>query len=236
MASTALEAPSAIAACDDALRLRGFEPPSRSVTSDLDPDPRVPLAATAFTVFRYDGIVAKPALPPPPEGVARAVADLAGQRFGIVPWCRHAEETGKRLGVVAIEGLLATMAHPPPMPQGWAPWFWRQQVVMAAALLVAFVEDGWPETGRRAALRSLLFGPIDWTTTAGIVAMTELAYRGGPPREEALAWFAELESLPMSPAVYENVAVPLVECMLQLHLLGAERLEALRVRRRELLA
>ncbi|MCA9610564.1 MAG: hypothetical protein KC619_33440, partial [Myxococcales bacterium] len=234
MASTALEAPSAIAACDDAMRLRGFAPPTRSVTANLDPDPRAPLAPTAFTLWTYDGIAASPALPPPPEHVAKAVAELAAQHFGIVPWCRQAEATGQRLGVEAIEGLLGAMVHPPPMPEGWAPWYWRQQVVVAAALIVAFVDQGWPETGRRAALRSLLFGPIDWTTTAGIVAMTELAFRGGDARDEALEWFAELEALPMSPSVFENVAVPLVECMLQLDFLPPERLEALRARRRDL--
>lgn len=236
MASTALEAPSAITACDDAMRLRGFAPPRRSASAKLDPDPRAPIETTAFTLWTYDGVAATPALPEPPEDVAKAVADLAVQRFGIVPWCRQAEATGQHLGVGAIEALLGAMVHPPPMPEGWAPWYWRQQVVIAAGLVVAFVETGWPETGRRAALRSLLFGPVDWTTTAGIVAMTELAYRGGPPRDEALEWFARLEALPMSPSVYENVALPLVECMLQLDFLDADRLEALRARRRDLLA
>lgn len=231
--STALEPPSALASADDALRARGFAPPARSVSS-LDPDPRVPLAPTAFRLWTYEDLVARPALPPPAAAVASAIAELAVQRFGIVPWCREAEPLGRRLGPSALEDVLATMVHPPPRPDGWAPWYWRQQVIVAAALVLAFVEEGWAESGRRAALHSLLFGPVDWTTTAGIVAMTELAFRGGAPREDALAWFDRLLDVPASPAIYECIDVPLVEHMLQLEL-PAERLAALRRRRRELI-
>jgi hypothetical protein len=83
-------------------------------------------------------------------------------------------------------------------------------------------------------IRAPFVGPIDWTSTAGIVAMTELAFRGGPPRDEALAWFERLEATPVGPAAHDCIAVPLVECMLQLDFLDAGHIEALRQRRREL--
>ncbi len=236
MASTSLESPSALAAADEALAARGFAPPSRTVSRPLDPDVRVPLARTAFVLWGYDDITATPAVPPPSDEVAAAVAELARRSFSAVAWAREAEAIAGRLGPAAIPDLLASTVHPPPWPDGWAPWHWRQQVALAAPLIIALSEEGWAESGRRAALHSLLFGILDWTTTGGIVAMTELAFRGGAPRDEALAWFAELERIPESPSAYGNVMVPLVECMLQLPFLPAERREILRARRRGLLA
>ncbi len=125
------------------------------------------------------------------------------------------------------------MVHPPPLPEGWAPWFWRQHVVVAAALVVARGSEPWPGSRRREALHALLFGATDWTTTAAIAACGELQRREQEPRAEIREWYDRLLARPLTPIHFMCVEEPLVECMLQLEGLSEEQRAALRERRRQ---
>jgi hypothetical protein len=55
------------------------------------------------------------------------------------------------------------------------------RIQVAAALVLIYIDDGWDDSVRRRCLMSLFFGPIDWTSSAAIVALTELA-RDEPER------------------------------------------------------
>jgi tetratricopeptide (TPR) repeat protein len=124
---------------------------------------------------------------PPADTVANEVVTLAMQRYSLEGWARRAEAIGRKLGPTAIPDLLATMVHPPKVvwkEGGWnpMPWTWVYRVQIAAAMIVAHTETAWEGSARRAALSSLVWGPMDWTTDASLMALAALARR-----EEALA-------------------------------------------------
>jgi hypothetical protein len=84
----------------------------------------------------------------------------------------------RKLGPEQIERLLAAMVHPPPPLEHEPTWIWNVQ--LAAALAAARSDTGRAGSLRRDALLSLVYGPDDWTTVAGIVAITEVARELGP--------------------------------------------------------
>ena len=65
--------------------------------------------------------------------------------------------------------------HPPNAPEGIDAWDWVFRVQVAAALCLVGVDAGWGGSIRERALMSLWLGPLDWTTTAALIALTEVA-------------------------------------------------------------
>lgn len=230
---SSLEAPSALAAVRRVVRERwGVD---ISITTSVpDPDPRLPLEPIAFPAWRYDGHDASPALPPPSAAMAAQVASIASRRYHVIEWTRLAQQAAPSLGVGAIEGLIGAMVHPIEGPAIMPPWDWTFRCQIAAALLLAFVDGGWGESGRRRALRSLALGPTDWTTTAAIVAMTQLAHEEPAARDEIDAIFAQLASSKVTPIVHMCVHAPLAHCRLQLPDLDDAKLARLRAIRADL--
>lgn len=176
MELSALEAPSALVSTKRMLR--------EAVNLDLvirpaaipDPDPREPWDETTYVMWRFDGAVAEPAMEPPDPAVARSISEIASTRFSIDGWKREAKRAAASIGFSNTESVLGTMLHPPGRPTPEAPeWDWMFRVQVASALVLAYIDDGWEDSIRRRALSSLLHGPVDWITTAGIIALTELA-------------------------------------------------------------
>ena len=131
--------------------------------------------------------------------IAAPIAELAASPYHAAIWIEHAQIVGRELGVDAVEGLLGAMLHAPPMPDGWWPWDWMVHVQVAAAMALAFVDEGWDESARQAALTSLVYGPVDWTAAAGLVALTRLACvdpERGPDIEPILEGAASHPSTP----------------------------------------
>jgi len=58
------------------------------------------------------------------------------------------------------------MVHPPAVPDGRLALEWLPRVQLAAARVVAHLDDGWEDSVRKLALDSVLLGPRDWTTVA----------------------------------------------------------------------
>jgi hypothetical protein len=64
------------------------------------------------------------------------------------------------------------MVHPPPLPNvRYDSPRWVQNVQVAAALTISYVDQGWQGSTARATLLSLARGPVDWSVTAAIVAL-----------------------------------------------------------------
>jgi len=116
-----------------------------------------------------------PGLPAPSQDVASEIAGLANQRYD--PWQNWAQAShvAARLGGGATAQILATMVHPPALPAGTPALAWLPRVQLAAAMVAAQVDGGWEGSQRRAALHALLLGPSDWTTVAGIRALSWVA-------------------------------------------------------------
>ncbi|MCH5374630.1 MAG: hypothetical protein JJ992_11690, partial [Planctomycetes bacterium] len=76
---------------------------------------------------------------------------------------------------VREDHVLAVMVHPPPLPNGEDVLHWLPRLQLAAARVLAHLGSGWQASVRRDALLAAVWGPVDWTTVAAIIAMTQLA-------------------------------------------------------------
>ena len=171
---SSMESPSSRMAVEMALGVeRGSIP--MEVGQIQKPDPRVPKQRVKYVLWRYDGTDPSPALPPPPESIVDEISRLARQPYNIDSWSRQAAEIAARIGPAQLESVLAVMVHPNTPPENEETWVWIPHLQLAAALVAAHIDNGWKGSLRREALLSLVLGPDDWTTVAGMVAMTQVA-------------------------------------------------------------
>ncbi len=210
-----------------------------------EPDPRLPTQKTVYELFRYEGASTKPVLPPATEKTALAVARLAATRFHGPTWAELARRTAKELGFDKAPEILSLMVILPPLPRAVLPdgkpapspfklgdWWFRVQV--AAALTLAFIDEGWEDSVRKRALESMIFGPPDWITTAGMIALTALANVDPVARPHAEALLYGLIRPASSPIELVCVAQPLAHCLLQLPGLDADTRGSFRELRSEM--
>jgi len=138
-------------------------------------DPRVPVADVDYLLWRFDGTQPLPALPAPDPAVVALVAALATKPYHPHENWAQASHVAARLGPAAVEHLLSAMVHPAPVPAGTHALAWLPRVQMAAAMVLGQIDAGWAGSLRRAALRSLLLGPSDWTTATAISVLAWIA-------------------------------------------------------------
>ncbi len=215
MAVSSLEPPSAVLACRR-LMLKAGQVPELDISFGELPkaDPRSALRPVEWRLWKYDGTTAEPALEPPPEDIRDAIARLAATPYQAKMWATEARTLAERLGPGAAEHVLACMVYPPDAPGDPAMWIFRYQV--AAAFVACRLGEGRGDK----ALGSLVFGAVDWTSTAGIIAATELA-REVPSLSESLysrffALLDENEGRIETPIHHGCIGRPLVYCMLRL--------------------
>jgi hypothetical protein len=145
------------------------------------PDTRLPLKPVSYVLWTYDGMTPRPALAAPRSAVAGAMADIARTPFDVEAWRERARrlltELGPQVfGPQAHGELLGVMAHPPAASDGSPAWDWIRRVQIASALTIAQLDDTtWEGSIRRDALLSLVYGPMDWSGVAGLVALASLA-------------------------------------------------------------
>jgi tetratricopeptide (TPR) repeat protein len=145
------------------------------VAEVLSPDPRQPLQPVEYQLWRYEGMDPLPAVPPPDPSVAESIAALAQTPYALERWYPRAHQLGQRLGLDALASLLGVMVHPPTTPSGWDEWDWLIAVQIASTLTIASLETGWEGSQRKAALTSLIYGPMDWSGAAALIALAVLA-------------------------------------------------------------
>ncbi|HEX8911089.1 MAG TPA: tetratricopeptide repeat protein, partial [Humisphaera sp.] len=229
MTISSTEAPSCWLACEMALGWpRGtFTPTIEAIPK---PDPRTPRGEVGHLLWTFDGTVPSPGLPPPHPMVVEILDGIVRTEFDAAAWWRAAGGVAAKLGPKAVPALLAAMVHPPTPPEGWPAWTWVQRVQHAAAFVAARVDAGWAGSARRGALLSMLRGPVDWTTNAGIAALTQLAVEE-PTDEivgEATAMVVELAEARPHPGYccYEHAMVcqalrlPRLDARMRQELLG----------------
>lgn len=209
------------------------------------PDPRLPAQKTVYELFKYEGASTKPVLPPAQEKAAIAIARLAATRFHGPTWAELARRTAKELTFEKANEILSLMVIFPPLPRAVLPdgkpapspfklpeWWFRVQV--ACALTLAFIDEGWEDSVRKRALESMIFGPPDWITTAGMVALTALANVDPVARPHAEGLLYGLIRPAASPIELACVAQPLAHCLLQLPGLDADTKASFRELRAEM--
>jgi hypothetical protein len=96
-----------------------------------------------------------------------------------------------------MQQLACVMVHPPPFPQGkdFDAFEWVQRVQIAAALVIAHLEPGWPGATKKRALESIAMGPVDWTASAAVIALSRLAKADPNARRDVENLFKQLRSL-----------------------------------------
>jgi hypothetical protein len=182
-AVSALEAPSAIAS------VRHLWPEVELSVAEIgDPDPRRPRSASALSLWTYRSkrlwdrargvlaVEARPAIAPPSARAEAAVARVAETPFSASSWRTKCRQLAAE--VPDLDQLLAAMVHPPTGPAAvtaLAPWDWRFQVMVAAALAIGHLDTS-SAVGDHPLVR-LLDGPVDWSTTAAVIALGDLALR-----------------------------------------------------------
>lgn len=223
MASSSLEAPSAVAAFKDLL-------PEAEVSFGATPgfDPRLPQTDDAVVLWSYAlpgmmnrwrgrlGELARPAVPAPAPAVASAIAALAAQSYSRLSWSREAARLASSYGQAEIEQLLAVMVHPPRLP-GLEPYDSRFAVMTAAAFTIGqLVGSSVDGSVAGEALLGLLDGPVDWTTTAAVLALGELALRRSELEIEIAGQLTQRLTRPMSPVWYQCYVEPVAWWLLRL--------------------
>jgi tetratricopeptide (TPR) repeat protein len=231
MGLSSYEAPSAIRAMRAALgdASADFE---ISFAEIPRPDPRDPIGQVPYVLWKFPrsgpfglgrrAIEGTPGVAAPAPAHAALIAALAAGGFDRDAWWEGAAAVVAELGgETARATALGCMLHTPPCPRAELSWWtWVFQVQVAAAFVLARLERGWQPGLRRDALRSLVHGPVDWITTAALVALAEIVRREPEARAGSLELLAgALDLRPQSPVVYMCIVEPCA------HLLG--RLEDL---------
>lgn len=227
LAVSSLEPPSAIATFRETLARAGKDVSGVSISfSNVPtPDPRIPRAKVEWQVWKYgtgeNATVASPAVAPPRPEIAGAIAELANSRFELSRWSASARALAQRFGEGAVTDVLATMAFPPRGPDG-APvgeWMFRVQVVaafVACRLGGATSAASWASSVGGRAAHAIVNGPYDWSTTAMIIALVELAREVPDLGRPVAALLEPLVEVPTSPVHYGCVARPVVYCILRI--------------------
>jgi hypothetical protein len=171
------ESPSAAIAFDFAMRAMGAGSARLSVEIDTfqQPDPRLDKSQVPIPIFQPRGNMPGPIATSADPGLANAIGGIAFQPFRKDVWDPAAYGLAQQVGPNGAHALLAVLLNPPPPPREFdgVTWFYRCQLATAAVLSHL---GPWTTGPGRAALYSMIGGPSDWVTIAGIVA---LAWRAG---------------------------------------------------------
>lgn len=146
-----------------------------NVRSISRPDPRKPCRPVKYLMWTYHETEPAPAVPAPYPTIVQLVAELASQPYDYRSNWASASRMAARVEATDAANILAVMVHPPPLPAGKDVLDWLPRVQLSAALLLAQLDGDWHTSLRRDALLSALWGAADWTTTAAIIALTQVA-------------------------------------------------------------
>ena len=190
------ESPSAALAFDFVLRSVGASGAQLSVEVDQvqSPDPRADKGRIQFPVFAFQNGVVRPLAPNADPNVAHAVGSVAYQLFRRDVWDPAAARVAAQLGPNAVHALLAVMTNPPPPPDDFDGVMWMYRCQVATAVILSHFGP-WESGPGRAALYSLVSGPSDWITAAGIVALAWRAMDAPTVRAEVEGCFGWLRGL-----------------------------------------
>lgn len=218
-AASAIEAPSMLSVCR--MVSPGFE---FSCNVDCGPDPRIPARRVKTQLWTYSRLLGladqgRANVSHPGADVAARVAAVAEQPYLLRIWSEAASRAASAMGREVLPELLAAMAHWVDGPGYLEVWDWRFRVQVAAALVASYLGDEpWERSARREALEDVAEGPADWTSTAAIIALMDVARRDAGARATALAALHRCARRPYGPTLWQHVVEP---ASWALHDLGA---------------
>lgn len=174
LVSQYLESPSVQVAFDLAVRAAGGA--SAELTLEVEqiqePDPRRDKGQLAFRVWAYEGGVAKRVYPPAHPQAQQAIASVADQVYRTEVWDTAALQIAQQAGPDWAHAFFAVLTDPPPPPDHgeFDAFIWTYRCQVAVALVLSHLGP-WESGLARPALYSLVYGPSDWVTAAGLIAL-----------------------------------------------------------------
>ena len=213
---SALEAPTAVYV---ARRLHGDE-----LVMGLPEGVTVPTRGTLRTGFvlwkqiirdsKLLRVVAAPAAPA--MAVRNAVQRIAESPYALKSWSRQAATAAAELRDVKPEEVMAVAAHFPPGPPYMPLWDWAFRIQMASALVVSHMESTpWATSRRRDVLLDVLDGHADWSSTAVIIAMTDVVQRDPAQADSIVETFVRLAVRDFTPAQIQHVIRPAASLLIE---------------------
>lgn len=159
------------------------------------PDPyadKGPVPLPVFHATSVDDVV--PATPRADPSLAHAIGTLAHRPFRRDVWDPAARALAEHYGHAAAPAFTAVLHDPPPPPPDFDAliWHWRCQV--ATAIVLSHM-GSWSSGPARGVIYSLVSGPSDWISSAGIVALSWRAHDDDTIREEVIGAFQWLRSI-----------------------------------------
>lgn len=154
------------------------------------PDPRDSQAS--FSLWKFDDHLGQPAVAPPGLDAVEACCQLATAAFNPSGNWLQAQQLAQTWEQEQIPELLAVMVHPPAIQDRCEAWVWLPRIQLAAALLVAAIEQRDGILPEDSFLLQVIQGPIDWTTNAAVIALTQWSYLGQHPSDNLQQRFLEL--------------------------------------------
>jgi hypothetical protein len=192
------ESPSARIAFD--VGMRGLGGAGATLGVEVDqmpmPDPRMDKGRVVFPIFALQNGELRPLATYADPNVAHAIGGLAYQLFRKDVWDPAAARIAAQYGPNAVHAILAVLTNPPPPPPEFDGVMWTYRCQIACAIVLTHLGP-WETGPGRAALWSMISGPSDWITIAGIVG---LAWRAGDSpqiraeAEHAFRWLRDLIS------------------------------------------
>jgi tetratricopeptide (TPR) repeat protein len=168
-----LEAPSVSLAFDLVMRSMGARGSLDVKVEEIQqPDPRADKAQAQYRLWSYQGTTASRVYPAADPRAQQVIASIASQLYRQDVWDEAARAVAQQWGAAWVHGFLAVMTDPPlpPPDAGFDGFYWTYRCQIAAALVLSHLGP-WESGPGRGALYSLVFGPTDWTTAAGIIAL-----------------------------------------------------------------
>ncbi|MCP4448195.1 MAG: ankyrin repeat domain-containing protein [Myxococcales bacterium] len=214
--TSSIEAPSVIALIQSIA-------PDHKIFGALNdsPDPRLPARDVDFMLWSYkeSGELTerahKAVLRPSVEFVD-LVAHIAEYPYQLDAWSRAAAATAEQLAPSDLTNILAVSVFPPDGPSYIEPWDWYFRVQVAAALIASHLgESPWVDSPSRHALEAVLDGPADWTNTAAIIALLDVARRDEVARPLVLETLLRTARRPVTPPVYQHAIMPAALAILE---------------------
>lgn len=144
------------------------------------PDPRLDKANVAYRLWAYQDMAPQRVYPDADPRVKDAIAHIAEQLFELGAWDNTARGIAQQFGPEWIQAFMAVFTDPPLPPEhgDFDAVYWTYRCQIATALVLSNMGDWMTGPGRNAVF-ALVYGPTDWTTDAGLIALSARALAGG---------------------------------------------------------
>jgi hypothetical protein len=185
----------------------------------LSPAERTTAAPVVLWTYAKDGASerldgglgdeARPTVQPPAPDLAAAILARVARHYSRGEFEQAAAELATTLGRARLVELSSALVHPPAVPET-TPWDSRFRVqVLIALTLGQWCERACDDDAAWCTLSGLLDGPVDWITTAALLALIDLALRA-PDHFEAPVFHVISARLraPVSPVWYQCYVEP----------------------------